>query len=100
MAVIQKVMTDKLINYMSQLIFYGKVKLNGEFVDYQIHESIIEGNLLRVLIYLRSEEGFVEEAQLLSSDNEVLAIKPMSIEKQDDGLVLVFGFVLNVQEAI
>lgn len=98
MAVVQTILTDKLVDYLDQLIYFGKVKLNGEFVDYEIFKSIKEGNILRKFIYLQSEAGIVEEAQLLSSANEVLAIKPMSIEKQEDGLVLAFEFAINIQE--
>lgn len=98
MATIQPILTDKLVNYLDQLIYYGKVKLNGEYVEYSIYKTVVEGNILRKYIYLQTEEGLVEEAQLLSSDNEVLAIKPMSIEKQEDGLVLAFEFAINIQE--
>lgn len=98
MTTVQPILTDKLVNYLDQLIYYGKVKLNGEYVDYEIFKSILEGSTLRKYIYLQTETGLVEEAQLLSSTNEVLAIKPMSIEKQEDGLVLAFEFVINVQE--
>lgn len=98
MATIQPILTDKLVNYLDQLIYYGKVKLNGEYVDYSIHKTVVDGNILRKYIYLQSEEGNVAEAQLLSSANEVLAIKPMSIEKQEDGLVLAFEFAINIQE--
>lgn len=98
MATVQPLLTDKLVNYLDQLIYFGKIKLDGEYVEYDIYKTIIDGNTIRKYIYLQSESGLVEEAQLLSSANEVLAIKPMSIEKQDDGLVLAFEFTINVQE--
>ena len=80
------------------MIYFGKVKINDEYAEYEIFKTVVEGNILRKYIYLQTEEGLVEEAQLLSSDNEVLAIKPMSIEKQEDGLVLAFEFAINIQE--
>jgi len=98
MATVQPILTDKLLNYLDQLIYFGKVKINDEYADYEIFKTVVEGNILRKYIYLQTEEGLVEEAQLLSSDNEVLAIKPMSIEKQEDGLVLAFEFAINIQE--
>ena len=98
MATVQPILTDKLLNYLDQLIYYGKVKINDQYVDYEIFKTVIEGNILRKYIYLQTEEGLVEEAQLLSSANEVLAIKPMTIEKQEDGLVLAFEFAINIQE--
>lgn len=98
MTTVQPILVDKLINFLDQLIYFGKIELDGQYVDYQIHKTIIEGNVLKKYIYLQSEIGRVEEAQLLSSANEVLAIKPMLIEKQDDGLMVAFQFVINVQE--
>lgn len=98
MATVQPILTDKLLNYLDQLIYYGKVKINDQYIDYEIFKTVIEGNILRKYIYLQTEEGLVEEAQLLSSANEVLAIKPMTIEKQEDGLVLAFEFAINIQE--
>jgi hypothetical protein len=98
MAVVQPIVTDRLINYLDELIKRGKVKLNGQYVNYEIFKTVKENNLLRKYIYLETETGYVEEAQLLSSMNEVLAIKPFSIEKSDDGLVLAFEFTITIQE--
>ena len=98
MAIIQPILIDRLINYLDELVFRGKVKLNGQFVTYEIFKTVRDGNKLRKYIYLTSEIGLVEEAQLLSNSGDVLAIKPFSIEKQDDGLILAFEFTITVQE--
>lgn len=98
MAIIQPILIDRLINYLDELVFRGKVKLNGQFVTYEIFKTVRDGNKLRKYIYLTTEIGLVEEAQLLSNSGDVLAIKPFSIEKQDDGLILAFEFTITVQE--
>lgn len=98
MAVVQQVLIDLLINYLDEIVHRGKVKLNGQYINYDIFKTVQEGNVLRKYIYMETETGYVEEAQLLSSMNEVLAVKPFSIEKQDDGLVLAFEFTITVQE--
>jgi len=98
MSVIQDLLIERLVNYLDELIFKGKVKLNGQYVDYAIFKTIKEKNTIRKYIYLETEVGFVSEAQLLSSSNEVLAIKPFSIEKKDDGLVLAFEFTIEIKE--
>jgi len=98
MEVVQQNLIDKLVNYLDELIFRGKVKINGQYKNYDIFKTVKEGNVLRKYLYLETETGYVEEAQLLSSMGEVLAIKPFSIEKQDDGLVLAFEFTITVQE--
>ncbi|MET3657817.1 hypothetical protein [Sporosarcina psychrophila] len=98
MSVVQQVLIDRLINYLDDVIHRGKVKLNGQYVNYDIFKTVKEGNVLRKYIYLETETGYVEEAQLLTSTNEVLAIKPFSIEKEDNGLVLAFEFKITIQE--
>lgn len=98
MEVVQKNLIDKMINYLDELIHHGKVKLNGQYKNYEIFKTLKEDNVLRKYLYLETEIGYVEEAQLLTSMNEVLAIKPFSIEKQDDGLVLAFEFTITVKE--
>lgn len=98
MTTVQPILVDKLINYLDQLIYFGKIEIDGQYVDYEIYKTIIDGTVLRKYIYLQTETGLVEEAQLLSANNEVLAIKPMLIEKQDDGLMVAFEFAINVQE--
>ena len=98
MEVVQKNLIDKMINYLDELIHHGKVKLNGQYKNYEIFKTLKEDNVLRKYLYLETEIGYVEEAQLLTSMNEVLAIKPFSIEKQDDGLVLAFEFTIEVKE--
>lgn len=98
MGVIQPVLIDRLTSYLDELVFRGKVKLNGQYVTYDIFKTVREGSVLRKYIYLQTESGLVEEAQLLSNSGDVLAIKPFSIEKQDDGLILAFEFTITVQE--
>lgn len=99
MATIQPLLVDRLVDYLDSLIFRGKVKLNGTYEDYDIFNTVKDGNVLRKYLYLQTETGLVEEAQLLSNSGDVLAIKPFSIQKEEDGLVLAFEFTINVQEA-
>lgn len=97
MAVVQQILIDKIVNYLDELISRGKVKINGQYKNYDIFKTVKEGNVLRKYLYLETETGYVEEAQLLTSMNEVLAVKPFSIEKQDDGLVLAFEFTIEIK---
>lgn len=98
MAIVQQVLIDGIIKYIDNLILKGRVKLNGSFVPYSIFKTVIEGNVIRKYIYLDTETGVVEEAQLLGENGDVLAIKPFNITKKDDGLVLAFEFTIMVRE--
>ncbi|MGN7387714.1 hypothetical protein [Sporosarcina sp. SAFN-015] len=98
MTIIQPVLTDTILNLMDDILARGKVKIDGVYKDYEIFKSVQDGNTLRKYIYLQSEEGLVQEAQLLSTGGDILATKPFSISKQDDGLILAFEFSLTIQE--
>lgn len=98
MTIVQPIMTDMILGYVDSLIDKGKVKINGTYYNYSIFKTLKENNTVRKYIYLDSEIGFVEEAQLLSVNNDVLAIKPVEIAKQDDGLVIAFEFQLTIEE--
>lgn len=97
MAVVQQVFIDKIVEFMNNEIQKGKVKLNGQYIDYSIYRTIKEDNTLRKYLYLETEVGKVEEAQLLSYDGSILAIKPFFISKTEDGLVLAFEFTVTVE---
>lgn len=98
MSVIQPLLIERLFNFLDASLTKGKVKFNGSYRDYSVLKTVREGNVMRKYIYLEDEEGLVEEAQLLSDNGDILAVKPFSIQKDDNGLVLAFVFTLIVQE--
>ncbi|MFS0878034.1 hypothetical protein [Solibacillus isronensis] len=98
MAIIQPIFTAAMVDTMDQLCAKGKVKINGDYKNYSMFKTVRDGNKLRKYLYLETEIGYVEEAQLLSINNDVLAIKPVEIEKQEDGLVIAFEFELVIRE--
>lgn len=97
MTVVQQVFINKIINFMSSEIQRGKVKVNGQFKEFTIYSTFHEGNTLRKYLYLEMGASLIEEAQLLSSDGTVLAKKPFSINKTEDGLILAFEFTISVE---
>lgn len=94
------VLQEMLVTYLDTLINSGKVKINGNYVDYKFVKTAINGNSIRKYIYLSSEKGLIEEAQLFSDSGDLLAVKPLNIPKEEDGLVIAFEFGLTVQMAI
>lgn len=98
MAVIQQTLVSRVVNYINEITSNGRVKINGAFADYEISNVIVDGNKIRKYILLDTETGFVEEAQLVSSSGEILALKPFAINKQEEGIALVFEITVSVQE--
>lgn len=98
MTVIQQALISRVVNYINEITSGGRVKINGVFTDYAISNVIVDGNKIRKYILLDEEIGFVEEAQLITSSGEILALKPFSVNKQEDGLALVFEITVSVQE--
>lgn len=98
MAVVQQALVDRLLNYLDGILFKGRIKLNGTYQEYEIYKTVKDGNTIRKYLYMQTESGRVEEAQLTANDGTILAVKPFSITKQKDGLVLAFEFTIQVQE--
>lgn len=98
MPVIQDALVNRVVNYIDDLIQGGRVKLNGKFENYEISNTVKDGTKIRKYMLLDTEVGFIEEAQLVSASGEILALKPFSINKQEDGLALVFEITVSVQE--
>lgn len=94
------VLQEMLITYLDALLHSGKVKINGIYADYTFFKTAIAGNSIRKYIYLSEEKGLIEEAQLFSNAGELLAVKPLEITKEEDGLVIAFEFRLTVQMGI
>lgn len=95
---VQQALVKRVLEFLDELMHGGKVKINGNYINFDAYKTIIEGNTIRKYIYIESEQGLVQEAQLTAENGDVLAIKPVNIQKDEDGLMLAFEFVLNVQE--
>lgn len=98
MTVLQDTLIDGVVNYIDARIVRGKVKINGVVTDHEIEKTIIDGRKIRKYILLDSDAGFVEEAQLVSESGEVLAKKPFNVNKNEEGIALVFEIAVLVEE--
>lgn len=100
MAIVQPVLLEKTIDFINGLIHGARVKINGTYYEATDIKTIQKNNVLKKLIYLELEErnGNIEEAQLLSENNEVLAIQPFDIKDDENGIVIAFEFKISLQE--
>lgn len=96
----EELLIMKLINYLDSIVFGGKVLLEGEYVDYPIFKTKKDGNSLKKYIYLDVEVGKIEDAQLVTNTGEILSQKNFNITKNQDGIVIVFEFKIDVEEVI
>lgn len=96
MTTIQPIFTDLLLNYIDQTVAKCKVMINGEPKQLPVFKTLRVGDSVRKYFYLTTERGFVEEAQLISVNNDVLAVKPVDVEKLDDGIAIAFDFAVNI----
>ncbi|RYI25209.1 hypothetical protein EVU96_24910 [Bacillus infantis] len=98
MAVVQPILVTYLANQLSDYVERGKVKIDGDEVEFDIFKTTIEGGKVRKYLYVVEEKGNITEANLLDSNGNLLAIKPVNIQKDEDGIMIVFEFNLDVQE--
>ena len=98
MAIVQPIFMDKFEEFVNGLVHGGKVKIGGVYYDYNNLKTYRDKNIIRKYIEIEDVFGNIEEAQLLSESNEVLAIQPFDIKKSADGIALAFEFKLIVTE--
>lgn len=98
MTVLQDTLIDGVVNYIDTRIVKGRVKINGEMSEVEVERTILDGRTIRKYILIDNQVGFIEEAQLLSESGEILASKPYSINKSEEGIALVFEITVSLQE--
>lgn len=97
MAVVQQGLTTFLADRLSAYIDRGRVKLDGVSKEMPIFKTTIDGNKVRKFLYLVEEKGKISEACLLNASGAALAVKPMSMTKAEDGVMVVFEFDLDIK---
>lgn len=98
MAIVQDILINKMIDFLDGLIQGGKVKIDGTYHNYTEVLTFRDKNILRKYIKLDIEEGNIQEAQLISAYNEVLAVKPYDVTKGKNGIAIAFEFKLVLEE--
>lgn len=98
MAVVQPILIAYLANQLSTYVDRGRVKLDGVSREMPIFKTTVEGAKVRKFLYLVEEKGQISEASLLDSAGASLAVKPVSITKAEDGVMIVFEFNLDITE--
>lgn len=98
MAIVQPILVTYLANTLSAYVNKGKVTINGAIKDFAIYKTTIEGSKVRKFLYIENEIGTITQASLVDSAGNLIAIKPVAIEKQEDGIMIVFEFNLAITE--
>jgi hypothetical protein len=90
---------NKLANEIENCIDHGTYTVDGQKKDTPIYKVSVDGNKIRIFLYLDETEGIgtLSEFELIDEDGDVFAEKADSIEKGDlKGLLVAFDF--NIQE--
>ncbi len=97
--ILQEVFLLWIRDQASGHIASGIVKVDGIEQPHPIFKTIINGMKITKYIYLDDTEGLgtIQEAVLLDTEGNRLAIKPVSITKDDTGLLIAFEFEIKVE---
>mgnify|MGYP006286336911 FL=1 len=90
---------NKLAEEIDNFIDHGTYTVDGNKKDTPIYKVTIDGNKLRIFLYLDETEGVgdLSEFELIDADGNVFAEKADSIEKGNlKGLLIAFDF--DIQE--
>jgi hypothetical protein len=90
---------NKLATEIDNFTDHGTYIVDGQKKDTPIYKVYVDGNKIRIFLYLSETEGVgtLSEFELIDEDGDVFAEKADSIEKGDlKGLLVAFDF--NIQE--
>lgn len=88
----QQLLFDLWIDFMKTTIQTAKVTIDGVVHDKSIFRTSVEGNTMKVYIYLDEEEGAVSKASLFDRQGREVDVEEMNIEKMKHGLMIVFFY--------
>lgn len=94
----QDLLFDLWIDFMKTTIQTAKVTIDGVVHDKSIFRTSVEGNTMKVYIYLDAEKGTVSKASLFDRQVREIDVEEMNIEKTDHGLMIVFFYEFELKK--
>lgn len=90
MTIIKPRLIDIMRRAIETNIASAVVTINATDFPYQTFYTDVEGNRIRVYVYVDDREGVISNAKLVDSSGVELMGSPMSIVKGEDGHTIVF----------
>lgn len=92
---------EETLNFWKRLVVGANITIDGMRRDYPIHHSsYIEGNQLKLFVYIGTENGHITEAKAVDSNGRIIREKSMNIRKGKDGLMVTFFFALEIKDGV
>lgn len=94
---IQQLLSDDVQDFIDTHIRSAVVRLNGEDVSYPIFNTRRDGNTIKKLVYLQTEEGKVTEAWLVDANGRRLQSSEVNVTKNENGYMIVFIIEVEIK---
>ena len=96
---IQQLLVDVTADFISNYVRGAVITIDGVDVDYPIYKTIRDGNKIKKLVYIQSEEGLVTDAIIVDANGRELQTKVIDITKNEVGLVIAFVIEIKIEGA-
>lgn len=96
---IQQILVDATADFISNYVRGAVIRIDGADVEYPIFKTVRDGNTIKKLVYMQSEEGRVTDAKLVDANGRDLQTKVIDVTKNEDGLMIAFVIEIKIEGA-
>lgn len=97
---VKQLLVDTVTNFISNTINKAVLEIDGVERDYDIFRTKIEPGKVRKFVYLDSDVGHVTKARLVDSARRDLYVSDTSINKMQDGLMVMFNINVSINGGV
>lgn len=94
---IKQLLLDETLNFIDTYVKEAVININGTDTVYPIFKTKREPNRLKKFVYMQSETGEVSNAKLVDAQGRELQAKALDVQKNEDGLMIVFVIDLAIK---
>lgn len=88
---------NKVFTYIDSIVDKAKIRIDGVEQTLNIFRTVVTGQTIRHYVYLETQIGKVEYAVLIDSTGRELQDQIPSVQKYEDGLMVVFQINLKAE---
>ncbi|MDX8367793.1 hypothetical protein [Cytobacillus sp. IB215665] len=97
---VNQLLVDQTIDFISNLSTKAIVTIDGVDQEFPFYKVVKKDNQIKKYVYLQSETGYINEARIVDSIGRNLETHNTSIQKGEDGFMIVFLIELVIKGGI
>ena len=97
---VARIVIDRTLEFLMNMPKKAVVIIDGQPVEKEFHSKLIEGDTIKIYIYLDDGHGLVTEAKLIDEYGIELDKYTTHIEQSEDGLMVVFTLAVLLKGVV